>query len=153
MARKRTFNIDPSSIERIARKFGDAIKLYDIEMERRTKTATHMVWAIAHQKRPYISTEQMKAQGRSRRVSDPGATLGVPVDTGLLQSSITEKVERITYGKFRGIIETHGIPYASAIEYGTSSMKARPFMRPAILLTQEAIKKLYGLSVISKISQ
>lgn len=144
---RRTFNIDTGALSRMGDKFARAQRNYDIEVEKRMKTATGIVWRIAHQKRPMITKAQMKAEGRRTRVSDPNAQAGVPVQTGRLQGSITQDVERIKGGTFRGIIETKGIPYAGFIEHGTSKMRARPFMRPAIALTKDALKKVFGMKI------
>jgi HK97 gp10 family phage protein len=119
----------------------------DKSMEKKMKTAVDMIWRVAHQKRPMITRAQMKIEGRSKRVSDPGAQLGVPVDTGRLQASIHQNVTRGGKMKYRGEIVTKGVPYAGFMEYGTSKIQKRPFMRPAILLTKDAIKKTFGLRV------
>jgi HK97 gp10 family phage protein len=49
--------------------------------------------------------------------------------------------------KYEGEIVTKGVPYAGFMEYGTSKIKKRPFMRPAVALTRDAIKKTFGLHV------
>lgn len=152
--RGQTFKIDTSFIDRLGKKFGKAVATYDKTMEQRTKLATNMVWRIAHQKRPYISKTQMKAEGRSYRVSDPSATLGVPVaanNGGRLQASVIQKVRRTKLMSFEGEVATRGVDYAGFIEHGTRKMPARPFMRPAVNLTRDAIKRMYGLRVEANI--
>jgi len=64
----------------------------------------------------------------------------VPVDTGRLKGSITYKdlgpydVElRAGYKK--------GVDYAEFVEYGTSKMKAQPFLRPAIAYARKEVVK------------
>lgn len=157
-----TFKVNPDVIARIGKKIGARLAKDDKEFEKRIAKATQMVWAIAHQKRPLISEAQRGRwaenprynnyvmEGAKKRVSDPNAKAGVPVDTGALQGSITQKVSRTSKG-FQGIVQTKGIKYAGFIEYGTSIMRARPFMRPAINLTKEAIKRIFGATISSNL--
>ena len=145
-----TFKFDLSSVSRFGDKMGQRIAKDDKLMQKRMQQATNMVWRIAHQKRPMITAAQAKAEGRSRRVSDPNATLGVPVRTGALQASVQQSVTR-SGTSLVGKIWCKGVEYADFIEYGTSRMAARPFMRPAINLTKDAIKKLFGLKVDSNL--
>lgn len=142
-----TFKFNLDSISRLSNKFGKRTTQYDKLVKKRMEMATAMVWRIAHQRRPYISKAQMKAQGRTKRVSDPNAQLGVPVKTGALQGSIEQKVTRTKLMSYQGTVFTRGIPYAGYMEYGTSKIQPRPFMRPAITFTQDAIKRLFGLKV------
>ncbi len=146
-----TFKLDLGAIDRLGKKMGRATALYDKTMRQRMVRATEMVWRIAHQRRPYISKSQMKYEGRTVRASDPSAELGVPVRTGALQASVKQTVTRTKLMSFVGEVFTKGIPYAGFIEYGTSKMWPRPFMRPAVALTQEAIKRLFGLKVEGKL--
>lgn len=58
----------------------------------------------------------------------------VPVDTGLLKSRIhrDETVDRTTAGVLS--IRVHGgTTYAGFVELGTYKMRARPYLRPAVL--------------------
>lgn len=146
-----TFKIDTSAIARIGTKLGQKTAQYDKTMEQRVRRATDMVWRIAHQKRPMITKAQMKAEGRTYRVSDPSAKAGVPVKTGALQASVLQRTTRTKMMSFRGEVWTKGIKYAPFIEFGTSKMRARPFIRPAVALTKDAIKRVFGLRVDTKI--
>lgn len=164
--RGKTFKIDTSAIGRLGTKLGQRTADYDKLIEKRVTRSTQMVWAVAHQKRAMISAQQAKAEGRRyetitnskgqsvrriKRVSDPNAQLGVPVRTGTLQTSIKQKISRNKFMSFRGEVSTKGVKYAPMIEYGTSKMRARPFMRPAINLTKDAIKRLFGLKAESNL--
>lgn len=142
-----TFKVNLGAIDQLANKVGKRLDQDDKIIRKRMTSATGMVWRIAHQRRPYISKMQMKAEGRTRRVSDPNATLGVPVRIGVLQESIKQKVTRTKLMTYQGEVSTQGIPYASYMEYGTSRIAPRPFMRPAITFTQDAIKRLFGLKI------
>jgi hypothetical protein len=141
-----------NALENLGRKLGNRTRQYDILMQRRMELATSMIWRLAHQKRPYISKQHQKRGFRTKsgsvhhnRVSDPNAQLGVPVDTGLLQSAIKKEVTRVGYGKFQGVVYVDlGIaPYGIKMEYGDSKVHARPFMRPAAALTREAVLKMF----------
>lgn len=145
-----TIKVNLDYIQRLTGKMTKKTADYDKLMEQRVRRATEMVWRIAHQKRPMITAAMAKAEGRTKRVSDPGAQLGVPVKTGTLQASIIQSVTRKKLMSFVGEISTKGIPYAGFLEYGTSKMKARPFMRPAVALTRDAIKRMFGLNVEQK---
>jgi len=146
-----TFQINTDNLERLAKKIGNQTVKYDKVMKQRVTRATEMVWRIAHAKRPMISKAQMKFEGRTKRVSDPNAKAGVPVDTGVLQGSITQKVSKTKSMSYQGEVATRGVPYAGYLEFGTSKMRARPFIRPAVNLTKDAIKRVFGLKVEANI--
>lgn len=151
----KIFSVKLNAIEALGRKLGNRAKQYDVVMERRMGLATDMVWRIAHQRRPYISKQEQRRGFRTmsgsvhhNRVSDPNAKLGVPVaakNGGLLQSAVKKEVTRLGYGKFQGavFVDLAMAPYGKFMEFGTSKVHARPFMRPAYELTKEALKKLF----------
>jgi HK97 gp10 family phage protein len=148
-----------NAIENLGRGLAKKTKEYDVFMERQMNVATNMVWRIAHQKRPMMP-KSVERKGRLtkmgnisyKRVSDPNASLGVPVDTGRLQSAIKKEVTRSGYGKFTGAVwvDTAIAPYGKDMEYGTSKVHARPFMRPAAAIISTQIKKLFNLSATMK---
>jgi HK97 gp10 family phage protein len=148
----KSVKVDMDWLPQMTKKFLDKQVQYDVLLEKRMRKATQMVWAVAHQKRPMITPAMAKAQGRSKRVSDPNAQEGVPVDTGALQASIIQKVSRNSKG-WQGEVSTKGIPYAGAMEYGNSKIKARPFMRPAVNLTKDALKAVFNLKVEGNMSK
>lgn len=146
-----TFKIDGNYVDQLSHKIANRLDKDDEQIKKRITQATEMVWRIAHQKRPMISKPQMKAEGRSYPVSDPSAQAGVPVQSGLLQSTIQQKVEKKALMSYQGEVRTQGIEYAGFVEYGTSKMAARPFMRPAINLTTDAIKRTMGAKIESNL--
>ena len=121
------------------KKKADAINL------QRMKIATNLVYRLARQRRPMISKTQSKKEGRTRRVSDPNAEMGVPVQTGELQASIQKNVIE-GRDKITGEVYTD-LYYAKYVEFGTSKMQARPFMRPALLHSKDAIKKVFSKKI------
>ena len=65
-----------------------------------------------------------------------------PVDTGRLRSSInTRKTGNLE------VTVMDGVDYGKFIEYGTSKMRAQPFMRPAANAQKPAIISLVNLAV------
>lgn len=60
------------------------------------------------------------------------------VDTGRLRASITHRVEKES-GEVVGYVGTN-VEYAPWLEFGTTRMKARPFMMPAIERNREWIR-------------
>jgi HK97 gp10 family phage protein len=127
-------------------------------LEQKMRTITNMVYVVAHSKRPMITVAQAKAEGRRKimvtnskgvskmvikRVSNPNAIAGVPVDTGALQASINQEVVWKGEKVVGTITAGEGLNYANAIEFGTSKMPARPFMRPAMNEQRDAIRKLF----------
>ncbi len=159
-------------IASLGRKLGNKFSAYDKEMERRMKTATNLIWRTAHARRPLMTQAQAKAHGARVSLPDPLYTArgymagrniaitpqnfsiaGVPVKTGRLQVSVIQKVLRKSgIMSFEGtIMAGMGVPYAGYIEVGTSKMAARPFMRPAIALNQEAIKRTFGARISSNL--
>ena len=71
--------------------------------------------------------------------SPPGGPPGV--DTGRLRTSITHEVEE-TINEIVGRVGTN-LDYAIFLEYGTSRMAARPFLRPGLAKNIPAIKQLF----------
>ena len=141
----KSFSIDTGKLDAVFSNVRNAEVKADTLIQKKIIKATDIVSRIAHSKRPMITKAQMKAEGRTQRVSNPDAQAGVPVDTGALQASIRQTVSAKS-GKWIGRVATKGIPYASMIEFGTSKMQARPFMRPAINLTRDALKAMFSKS-------
>lgn len=161
---KVTFKLKAGALGRMNDAIAKRLDNDDKEIYRRTKAATHLIWRTAHAKRPMMTKAQARAHGSRVSLTDPLYTrrgydssvkpeneafsmVGVPVRTGALQASIVEKVRRDGMMKYTGTVETRGIRYAGYIEYGTRKMAARPFMRPAINMNKEAIKRAYGLNI------
>lgn len=51
-----------------------------------------------------------------------------PVDTGRLRNSITHRTETSEQKEYIGT----NVEYAAYVEYGTSKMKAQPYIKPAV---------------------
>ena len=143
---------DPAWINKMKKAYENADKAIDTKLSTSMTSAVRIVYTTASARRPKISMSQHKAMGgkskvngkSAYRVSDPDAVLGVPVKSGNLQSSIKKDILK-NGEKFTGkiYIDGPGGKYAEAIEYGTSRMRARPFMRPAINLNSDKIKKIF----------
>jgi len=143
-----SFSFDTGDLDRVMGRIRDEQKRAHRLTVSKMNRAVDIMYRVARQRRPYISKAQMKSEGRRVKVSDPNAEAGVPVaaiNGGNLQASITKGVSEKT-SSVVGTIEAGGAraPYAQYLEFGTSKMPARPFMRPAINLTREAIKALFA---------
>lgn len=97
-------------------------------MEQRTAAAT----AVVHR-------EMVK------KISKPGPPRSAPgnpphVDTGRLRQSLQPSVVR-TGNTIRGTVSTN-LEYAPHLEYGTSRMQPRPFMRSTIAEQAEPVKAI-----------
>ena len=70
----------------------------------------------------YLKQQGLKVARRAKR--------NCPVDTGRLRSSITEALGTDS----QGLVERIGtdVDYAPHVEFGTSRMRAQPFLRPAL---------------------
>lgn len=72
---------------------------------------------------------------------------GAPVDTGKLKSAIGHQVTKGNFqveglvGVRHGFKRTH---VARFLEFGTSKMQARPFMRRAVFENKERIMAIFG---------
>jgi HK97 gp10 family phage protein len=152
MPKGDTFTVGPGTIERITNNFGKLIQKIDAATLIKMKAATDAVYQIAHAVRPKVAAHKTPVTGqksKAYRVSNPEAAYGVPVRTGVLQASLDKKVYR-QGRKVIGEINAGGAvaPYATYVEFGTSRMAARPFMRPAAKLGQKAINAIFrGLKV------
>ena len=124
-----SFSIKKGEIEKII----SAMMMKEPVIQDAVKTKMNLivdvVYKTATARRPKIS--KIGAKKGAYRVSDPNAKIGVPVDTGALRASITKKVTREGHKTIGEIEAGLGVPYAKMIEFGTSKMQARPFMRPA----------------------
>lgn len=61
-----------------------------------------------------------------------GAKQRAPVDTGRLRSSITYELTEAKGGDVNGAIVGTNVEYAPHQEFGTSRMKAHPYLIPAL---------------------
>ncbi len=135
-------------VDKITSDFISADKHIDKGLKMKMEAIVNVVYRTAKARRPKISIAMQKALGRPAkgyRVSDPNAAAGVPVRTGDLQASIHKELTKKGSEKWIGriFIDGPGMPYARFMEFGTSKIRARPFMRPAIHLNKEWIKKKF----------
>lgn len=87
--------------------------------------------------------DNSKSYGRQRH--HPSVPFAYPaVDTGALRKSITVEVEE-DGGSVKGVVGSTitNPPYPAYLEYGTSKMKPRPWMTPAIESSMDYIKARY----------
>jgi hypothetical protein len=154
----RNFKFNTDKLEKTIKNLNGEIEKVSKTLQKRTQQATNIVYIVATAKRAKISKEEYKAssnqymrrikEGKSAGkmkayyVSDPNATVGVPVDTGALQESIKQEVVN-KGGKWQGRIFTDN-PYAKAIEYGTSKIAPRSFMRSALSEQSGVVKSIFN---------
>lgn len=65
----------------------------------------------------------------------------VPVDTGRLKGTIKAEIEGTSENPI--LVLSADTNYAEYVEFGTSRMKAQPFLRPAIEYVEENAPKLF----------
>ena len=83
-----------------------------------------------------VSKAGRRNAGKWARVAAGVARQRVPVDTGTLQRSIGVR-EGVS-----GIMElTAEAPYAGFVEFGTSRMRPRPYMRPAMAAVRKQFQE------------
>ena len=151
----KSFSIDTGKFDILLHKLKESKKHVDVLLDKKMNRAVDLVWGVAHARRPMITKQNAKLGrvakfGRGTksqhmlytRVSNPNASAGVPVDTGALQISIQKEVRHYAEN-WVGKIWTNS-PYAEYMEFGTSHIDPRPFMRPAINRTKDALKKIFG---------
>ena len=109
------------------------------DLKKKLTAATDIAYRLARTPRAMIMNKA------GRRVSDPHASYGVPVQTGVLQSSIKKGKIKIDEEKASSSIyvDNKVAPYSMFIEYGTSKMRARPFMRPVANMMKQITKNLF----------
>lgn len=142
---------NPAIIDKIKKDFVNAQNGLDKALLKKMNAIITVVYNTARARRPYITKEMHVGMGRSaksyrtRKVSDPNASAGVPVrakNGGDLQISIkkdiTKKGEKLLG---RIYIDGPGNKYAKYMEFGTSKVRARPFLRPAVKLNAQWIKR------------
>lgn len=80
--------------------------------------------------------------GKGHVPSSPGQPPNA--DTRLLDSSIETEVVNASIPT---VTVTSYAPYSSALEYGTSRMAERPFMRPAVAKKRDDVTRMVGEAV------
>jgi HK97 gp10 family phage protein len=82
-----------------------------------------------------------QAMERACLVVQDSAKRMCPVDTGRLRDSIDVQISEDALA-ITGIIAPH-TEYAGFVEFGTSKMRAQPYMRPAIDGSQGDVKDIF----------
>ncbi len=77
---------------------------------------------------------------RTHTASAPGQPPAT--DTGFLVSNVSTQVK--TQGKKVIGQIVSSAPYSAHLEFGTTNMKARPFMQPALQKNKRKIQKIFG---------
>jgi len=95
--------------------------------------------------RRLLTKKQIKSNSAARKVSDPRAAFGVPVATGRLRAGIEKDVDKRKYSIRGRVYSTE--KYGQWLEYGTSRMQARPFMRPAFNVNKRHIRHLFATKI------
>lgn len=91
------------------------------------------------------NTEVDNSRTYGRHGHHPSVPYAYPaVDTGALRKSITFEVEE-DGGSVKGVVGSTitNPPYPAYLEYGTSKMKPRPWMSPALESSMDYIKARY----------
>ena len=130
-------NIDPDFLSRLNKKFLNYEEKLQKDLLFKMRVGTDLVYRIARARRP-----KLKGKKGKKLVSDPSAEYGVPVRTGTLQASIQKEVKTDGLNKVVGRIFSDA-DYSQYVEFGTSKMHARPFMRPALKLNEENLRKIF----------
>jgi len=80
----------------------------------------------------------------------------VPVDTGELRDSLLLKKSKVKNTKVKGeytVSKKSGVEHFAPVELGTSKMKARPFLRPAVDENMREVAKRINDEVLKAIGR
>lgn len=114
----------------------------DSEMAKAVGKACALVQAEAQRGMTETQTNPEVAYGKQKH--HPSLPYNPPaVDTGLLRMSITYTVEE-TKNKVVGKVGStlKNPPYGAYLEYGTSKMQPRPWLKPAVEKTSARVKEI-----------
>jgi len=120
----------------MARKFSDRLQRISpavVQEVARTMYAAGSLVATEAQ----ISITRGAVSGKNHVPSAAGSAPNQ--DTGVLGNNI----EVLQVARLRVLI-TSKAPYSAALEFGTSKMAERPFMRPAVEATRERVNRMIG---------
>jgi hypothetical protein len=154
MSKGQSFSFDANKVDKLIHSANKIVLRERGLMMKKMNDITNIVWQTAHAKRPMITHAEMKKSGRSKRVSNPNADYGVPVDTGALQISIKKEVTdngKSIVGSIFVDSNTNNPKsgrsvqeYAKAMEFGTSKIASRSFLRSALHVNKEWIKRRFS---------
>jgi len=129
-------------LNEIMAKWERTSKNIDRQLMHRVNKAAEIVYGYARHQRPKI-----RKPGTNKWVSNPNAEYGVPVKTGALRASIElQKASRIYAGRWRAKVTAGGpgVRYAGYMEYGTSHVRPRPFMRQAMIKAEAGCRRIFS---------
>lgn len=92
-------------------------------------------------KTPSRAQAERGATFREHQASAPGEPPAI--NTGTLSRSIRRTVVREAWGRYRATISWQ-VVYLRFLEFGTTRMKARPSVRPALRILQTRMREIMG---------
>lgn len=139
-----SFTVKNGDIEKLKGKLVGLVGVINKDLQKKMELATTIIYKTATARRPKLSAAKGSKKGQYR-ASDPSAIIGVPVKTGKLQISIQKSVSR-QGDTWIGRIWTDS-PYAKFVEFGTSKMKPRSFMRAALNQQGDTVKRIFAKQI------
>jgi len=129
---------DVRGADRLLRRFQ---KMASPQMKEAVRGALYVAGGIV-QDAAQASITEGSVSGKNHKPSKPGEP---PMnDTGMLMRGII--VEQAKDDPLAVDVKSTA-PYSAALEFGTSKMAERPFMRPAAARTKDKVAKLVSLAV------
>jgi HK97 gp10 family phage protein len=118
----------------MARKFSDKLRRLGPDVTREVSRVMFAAGSLVATE-AQISITRGAVSGKNHVPSAPGSAPNQ--DTGRL----ADNIEVTQVGNLRVLIASTA-PYSAALEYGTSKMAERPFMRPAADATRKQVQKM-----------
>lgn len=124
-----------------AKRHSDRLK----RMQQATRAITQALYAAGQEIEitAELSITAGSVSGAGHVPSAPGQPPNA--DTGVLDGNI--ETEIVASGANPTVTVTSKAPYAAALEFGTSKMAARPYMRPAVAKYRDDVARRVGQAV------